>query len=97
MREKAIKEGREPELIPWETLLSQAKAKVLPSTKSGGKGGSSKSKSASLKSQSAMRRPVSANAGATRRVSVDGDSPEAIANSPEVVEFWERAQAANGL
>jgi len=52
-----------------------------------------------IKAQSRKRRPVSSSAGATSNKTAhsdDEDEAVSIANDPAIVDFWKRAQEANG-
>jgi hypothetical protein len=90
LQEKAKRNGQSFDLS-WEEAVEKARVTAFGAPKS-----SDKTRSEALKKQSAQRRPVSTSAAANRRVASD-DSPESIANSPEIVAFWERAQQANGV
>jgi len=92
MDEKSKKSG-EPMKLTWDEVIEKARVLAFGSPKAARK----PDKSEALKAQSASRRPVGTSAGASRRVAVDSDSPEAIANSPEVVAMWDRFQRENGV
>lgn len=95
MQAKAKQGGKEMDPITWDELVKLAMPVAFPGkqvTKT------SPSKSEALRKQSAQRRPTasSSKGSSSRAASIDSDSPQAIANSPEVMDFWERTQQANG-
>lgn len=93
LTEKAKKAGQEVNLT-WDEVVEKAKVSAFGA----GKASTGKSRAEALKSQSATRRPVAKTASASRtRVAADDDSPEVIANSPEIVAMWERFQRDNGV
>jgi hypothetical protein len=87
----AEKAGKKLDLT-WEEVVEKARVVVFGASKA-----AKPSKAEALKNQSATRRPVSKTAAASRSRVADDDSPESLANSPEIVAMWERFQRDNGV
>lgn len=85
-------QGRPAPRMVWKDLASMAHSLAHPEQ---AKAETSKQRTEAIKAQSQRRRPVASSAGATgaRKSKSDSDDPAVIANDPEVVAAWERAQA----
>jgi hypothetical protein len=86
LQEKAVREGKPVELT-WEEVVEKARVTAFGSPKV--------SKAEALKKQSASRRPVSTSASAQRQIPKD-DSPESIAELPDIKALWDKFQRENG-
>lgn len=87
---RAESAGEQPKLPSNRVLMERAFNLAFPDHKA-------QQRIEAVKAQSAKRRSVGSKGASQPRTSLNSDDPSEIANHPELVAFWNKAQEVNGV